>query len=155
MKKYTRGFTLIELLVVIAIIGILSSVVLVSLNSARSKGGDAAVRGNISGIRSQAELWSADNNNSYNTTGSTISSNCTTQTSGSILADATVKNALLEAGRQGGGTVSCVVLAGAGGWGVAASMKTAALGSFCVDSAGNATTTTNATPVNGTTARCQ
>ena len=32
MKQYKKGFTLIELLVVIAIIGILSSVVLVSLN---------------------------------------------------------------------------------------------------------------------------
>ena len=51
-----RGFTLIELLVVIAIIGILSSVVLASLNGARNKGGNAAVKQNLAGIRSQAAI---------------------------------------------------------------------------------------------------
>jgi len=59
MKKmnFKRGFTLIELLVVVAIIGVLSSVVLASLNSARTKGADAAVKANLAGARAQAEIF--------------------------------------------------------------------------------------------------
>jgi len=60
-----KGFTLIELLVVIAIIGVLSSVVLASLNSARAKGADAAVKSNLNNIRAQAELVYDDANGSY------------------------------------------------------------------------------------------
>jgi|ERR1035437_5034235 prepilin-type N-terminal cleavage/methylation domain-containing protein len=52
-----KGFTLIELLVVIAIIGILSSVVLASLSSARNKGKDAAVKSQLASMRAQAEIF--------------------------------------------------------------------------------------------------
>lgn len=56
ISKQDKGFTLIELLVVIAIIGILSSIVLASLNTARNKGRDAAIKQTMSQMRSAAEL---------------------------------------------------------------------------------------------------
>ncbi len=63
MKK---GFTLIELLVVIAIIGILSSVVLASLNSARGKGANAAIKSNLANLRAGAEMfYDGDGGNKY------------------------------------------------------------------------------------------
>lgn len=59
--KDRRGFTLIELLVVIAIIGILSSVVLASLNSARSRARDAERASDIHQMRVALELYYSSN----------------------------------------------------------------------------------------------
>lgn len=64
-KNYKKGFTLIELLVVIAIIGILASVILASLNSARAKGADAAIKSGMDNARAQAELFYDNAGNVY------------------------------------------------------------------------------------------
>lgn len=61
---YLKGFTLIELLVVIAIIGVLSAVVLGSVNSAKTKAVDAGIKQNLINIRSQAQIF-YDTNGGY------------------------------------------------------------------------------------------
>jgi prepilin-type N-terminal cleavage/methylation domain-containing protein len=63
MKEKQKGFTLIELLVVIAIIGLLSSIVMVGLNSARAKGRDSYRRSSLLQVQKALELY-------YNVNGS-------------------------------------------------------------------------------------
>ena|GEM_PF-2320069 len=62
-SKSKRGFTLIELLVVISIIGLLSSVVLASLNSARGKARFAQAVATMNSIEKAATLEYDDFNN--------------------------------------------------------------------------------------------
>ena len=57
IKNTKKGFTLIELLVVIAIIGILSSVVLASLSTARQKSRDAKRISDVGQIQLALELY--------------------------------------------------------------------------------------------------
>ncbi|MDO8465538.1 MAG: prepilin-type N-terminal cleavage/methylation domain-containing protein [Gallionella sp.] len=63
-KNNSKGFTLIELLVVIAIIGILSSVVLASLNGARAKARDVYRKSELKQLQTALEMY-LDSNNTY------------------------------------------------------------------------------------------
>jgi prepilin-type N-terminal cleavage/methylation domain-containing protein len=143
MKNFKKGFTLIELLVVVAIIGILASVVLASLNSARTKGSDAAIKAALSGARAQGEIF-------YDA-GQTYLNVCTAGTNniGPMILNAAQKLA-------SGATVSAVAwlpgntgVAGnavchdsATAWGAMVSLKSSTTDGWCVDSTGKSEQTT-------------
>lgn len=71
-----KGFTLIELLVVIAIIGLLATIVLVSLNTARAKARDANRIADLKQIQLAVEMYYDDNGSYPNRHAYTTTSNC-------------------------------------------------------------------------------
>ncbi len=127
-NMYRRGFTLIELLVVIAIIGILASVVLASLNTARDKGRDASAKSSMSQMRAQAELG-VDNAGTY------LADLCGSTAQGGLDGLVTAANNQVT---QGGAAATCIQNAAAGsrpaGWAAVITLNDATF--YCADSSG-------------------
>jgi prepilin-type N-terminal cleavage/methylation domain-containing protein len=129
MNTFKRGFTLIELLVVIAIIGILASVVLASLNSARDKGEDAAIRSNLNNARAQAELFYDDADRSYDGVCAAVAS----------ASPGGIADLITAATNAGGGAADADCDDVDGAW--AAEKQLSDDNYYCVDSTGIATET--------------
>ena len=69
LKKQTKGFTLIELLVVIAIIGIISSVILASLNNGKAKARDSERKQDMIQVRTALNMYFNDKGSYPSTNG--------------------------------------------------------------------------------------
>jgi prepilin-type N-terminal cleavage/methylation domain-containing protein len=136
-----KGFTLIELLVVIAIIGILSSVVLSSLNTARSKAADSAIKSNLAQVRSQAELL-YNEHFAYGVDASptAFAENICAATADTLFANPQIQAQILAAVRASVGPTGALggarCSADSETWAVSVPLKGSTTDNWCVDSTG-------------------
>jgi len=147
MSNGRQGFTLIELLVVIAIIGMLSSVVLVSLNSARGKGADVAIKANLRAIRLQAEIV-YDSKGCYNDNVAVCAAAapaalgpaaCPIAGTEYVFREKIIAQGIANAKSQSTNNLAaCSSTAGGTAYAVVVQLKTNPLLAWCVDSAGTA-----------------
>jgi type IV pilus assembly protein PilA len=142
MKNTQKGFTLIELLVVIAIIGILSSIVIASLNSARTKGKDAAIKGQLKQLQTQAEVFYDNNGGKYATTTVVGATSCTTASSGTFAGSlfsntsAAQQIAQIASNDAPNSSVACAISSNGQLWGLSITGLNGG-GSYCLDNSGN------------------
>ena len=148
-QNLKRGFTLIELLVVISIIGVMASIVLSSVNSARNKGADAAIKSNLANMRAQAALQ-YDTAACYGTSGTDCVFaasgvvNCSAGVAENTWKDTNIEEALAAAGKAstGGGIAIavCNQAVNGGAWAISVPLKSASTSSWCIDSSGSSKT---------------
>lgn len=93
MKNFRKGFTLIELLVVIAIIGVLASIVMVSLSSSREKATVAKTKRTLSSLEKGIAVCCSDKDNSALVAGAGGTAICNPNVTGLNLPTAVQLNA--------------------------------------------------------------
>ncbi|MFA6536167.1 MAG: prepilin-type N-terminal cleavage/methylation domain-containing protein [Candidatus Paceibacterota bacterium] len=131
-EKQGGGFTFIELLISITIIGIFSTIVLGTINSARLKGRDSAIKEQFHSVRTQVSLYQIDNGN-YGTANNT-GGGASCSASGSVFVSTKIAELLASVQNASGGSAICA--SDRSKWVASVPLATDATKSWCTDSAG-------------------